>query len=494
MASENISKAQRVTDPEQIKKALIPASTGNGKANCIMVDDMTYTLKSILGVTDIPDFSTDASYSVGSFVNYSRKLYRITAAKSPGSWDTGKVIETSLYNELMRMYGSDTEQLTIVVSMSDESSPAGVSVGITMSDGRSYSSVTDSAGEAQFSIPRGSNYTIEFTDKEGYQHVPSISLISNTNARTIPVIYHSLASDAAYEYVTLVACRENYSEFTSVAGKTATISCSDGSVFTPVFSSKGSATQAVPRGVTYTVSWPSVENYLTPSQIVGLSASMGSRIIVCEPYMYAGDAGITIVDADGNEYSVESWVASGKSSAAAIHVQYADLNGRSSVKRDDGTAYGLDYYISVNIAAKSKQWCNQQVLFSSLQNFTNHSQAVTDKDGLDNTGRIISEAASRGLTVQAATWCTEQSLTIGGKQGKPFFASYGQLWAWREQYDTVATALNKAGGSVKVLNIKIGRWWSSTQFSVTNAVHVGNGSFNNTDKTNSNSLVPLFAF
>ena len=39
---------------------------------------------------------------------------------------------------------------------------------------------------------------------------------------------------------------------------------------------------------------------------------------------------------------------------------------------------------------------------------------------------------------------------------------------------------------------RLGNWWSSSQYSATNAVNLNNGSFNNNNKTNSNNTVPVF--
>ena len=37
-----------------------------------------------------------------------------------------------------------------------------------------------------------------------------------------------------------------------------------------------------------------------------------------------------------------------------------------------------------------------------------------------------------------------------------------------------------------------GNWWTSCQYSETNSVNLNNGGFNNNNKTNSNSVLPVY--
>lgn len=494
MGSLQINQVPLVTDPRKIAASLIPAAPADDTAAAIKVADLVKAERMILGVDSVPEYSTANSYAVGTFVRYNDKMYRITAAKEPGAWDAGKAIETTIYNEMSRFYGSDEEELTINITCSDGASAQGVSVSVVLGDGRTLSETCGADGNVTFRIARGSAYRIDVSAKEGYQNIPNVFMYANAVQRTIPLVFYKLGAESAYESVTLIVYRQDYGTFTTVNGKTATITCSDGSVFHPVFGNDGRATQAVPKGVTYSVQWPSVENYLTPTTVSGLSASMPSRYITCEPYMYIGDNGVFIVDADGTEYDVQSWVNAGKTGGVAIHIKDEALGGHSSVKRADGTTYGLDFFISTGIGSQSKQWCPSNVQFSlPFQN--TQALATADKDGIANTAIILSDGVTKGLATPAATWCSEQTLTIGGKTGKAFLGAFGQLWIWRNVYDTFSTALTKAGGTVKELNIKSGSWWSSCQSAATHSVYMYNGSFNNANlKSPSFQCVPLFAF
>jgi len=51
-------------------------------------------------------------------------------------------------------------------------------------------------------------------------------------------------------------------------------------------------------------------------------------------------------------------------------------------------------------------------------------------------------------------------------------------------------------GLVKNKRIKVesGNWWTSTQYSATNAVNLNNGGWNNNNKTTNYSVVPFLAY
>lgn len=75
-------------------------------------------------VDDFEEFSTSTAYSAGDIVRKEGKLYKFTASKDAGAWDSTKVSATSLFGILTAIIGdlsqlATTEKSSIVGAINE---------------------------------------------------------------------------------------------------------------------------------------------------------------------------------------------------------------------------------------------------------------------------------------------------------------------------------------------------------------------------------------
>lgn len=110
--------------------------------------------------TDV--FSTAASYAAGDYCIYNNALYKFTAAKSAGAWDTSKVAVTAIASELSAL-NSRIDSAEEVLSTKITSAGGGI------------------APEGEISTMYfNPTYGLVFDTKDGKTHRVNISAITTT--------------------------------------------------------------------------------------------------------------------------------------------------------------------------------------------------------------------------------------------------------------------------------------------------------------------------
>lgn len=124
----------------------------------------------VVGMDDIPVFSTSEAYDTTSIVLYEEKLYRFITPHAPGAWDESQVELTSLYLEVEKMM-NDWSNETVVVTVEVNGNgfdPAGQKVICTLRNGTTTEYTIPASHTLSFSLPRGTMYSLTLSSVSGY--------------------------------------------------------------------------------------------------------------------------------------------------------------------------------------------------------------------------------------------------------------------------------------------------------------------------------------
>jgi len=145
----------------------------------------------------------------------------------------------------------------------------------------------------------------------------------------------------------------------------------------------------------------------------------------------------------------------------------------------------------------TKQWCNNNVQFSSIGNYPNATAASTDDgtnfSGESNTAAVIEEATTKGVTVPAFAACNAVQITVQGVTKNCFLGSYMQMKTFSDNQPTINSVCMSVFEE-QCIKVNVGYWWTSTQYSATNGVYLNGGGFSSSNKSGSCQVVPFLAY
>lgn len=463
------------------------------------VDDIFLYLEAALGVNEIPNFSTTSDYAAPDLVKYDNVLYRFIAYKTAGPWDSSKVVQTSIFEELQAMRDGDNETVNVTVSSTDGNlTVSGLEVAITY-NGATQVGTTDSNGNVSFSVAKGVKYQLSMSDQTGYYHIPDKNFMASYNERYVAFSFIPLASTISnVENVNVcmtVGTTQGTGIFTEAVGeKIQYIIEGDSEIHEATIQSNGWAFFTVPIGSEYRIKFPRVSGYSKPEDIV-YTASLTNRYVLSYAAWYIGDDEIQILCDDGQEYSIETYNSmTTRPTGLFIHVNSQQLRNASSGLANN---QGCDFYIDVNIQTSSLQFLNSNVLIAGLAQVTssnsgNSNDCHYDFTGMKNTQTVLAFVQNNGYTCAAATWAAGQSVTVGSRTLQGFIGAFGQLWAIKTGLTSINAALALTSG--KVLNVNSSYLWSSTQCNNLNMWFMfGGNSYNDGNKNSRYTVLPLFA-
>ena len=237
-------------------------------------------------------------------------------------------------------------------------------------------------------------------------------------------------------------------------------------------------------GQEYKVQLPVFGAYIAPA-VQTYVAFQSTRDIVFS-YMMSGVFGL---DRYGKRYSLADCEALVDKSIIVAGGYIDEALANSS--RDDGST-GNGFMWDLHQEAISAKWAASNVAFDQnlLPFVTSDADALKQCNGEAYTRYIISEGIRLGTDTPAATICSKKTLTIGTTTKSGYLLAYGQLRRLAINI-TSFNALYAALG-LTAPTITNGNWWSSCQHSATDAVTLFNGSFYDSLKSNSGSVLVGF--
>ena len=243
----------------------------------------------------------------------------------------------------------------------------------------------------------------------------------------------------------------------------------------------------------YTVEAQALTGYGDPRAVTH-TANMNLRHIKLIYRQLA--TGIYVIDENGNETDIALWDVANNYKAKLIKYTDSDLSASSN-------SFAIAIHRTVY---QNQKWCLENTQFSLLPNIGSADNAKLDFNGVDNTDKILQEAAGKvydynqahGTTltvadyVNAASKARSESIVIGGETYHGFLPSAGQIWKCRQNISDINAALIECGGTA--IAITSGYWWSSSQNSADFAWYLGDGSLYRNYKNRGLQVLPFFDF
>ena len=230
-------------------------------------------------------------------------------------------------------------------------------------------------------------------------------------------------------------------------------------------------------GTTYTVIAPNIEGYVTPKSVSKV-ANTNTRYINFSYRLYTST--LYVIKSDGTEVPFSLWNVADNNDAVLLKLETSAGNCCFKVHNTIGT---------------NKNWASINLQFPSLP-YLDQAGATADYDGVGNSQKIkddydILVTTNPSLTIEAWTYCHDETVTINNVPYNGFLPAAGQLVAVKNNIYDINNALSTLGGNQ--LAITSGYWWSSSQYSQDGAWYLNNGSLGNVNKSNG-QVLPFFDF
>lgn len=304
---------------------------------------------------------------------------------------------------------------------------------------------TDENGLTAFKVTKGLRYDIVFPDIEGCSPIGRMSFTAALQTRGIEVTYLPMET-TKQEHVTIAFRKyeENatWQAGTAYADGVARVTI-NGVETTYHADSNGMVDFFVDLNTEYTVKIEKpADLHLTNGVYQATyTADRSARVIAIAFHAYLSD--FLVVDTDGNEWTYDGFINSGKdaSEALLIHVATEEL-----------LAAGCDYYLSLhvlaygkyhgtNTAIPSKSWSAQNVTFSSVPINPDKTNEYY-YDGYKSTHLIINEGLERGIRTDCHTFTSRETIQIGLDTLYGYTPTKGQYEPLVANYDYINNMVN----------------------------------------------------
>lgn len=427
----------------------------------------------------IEEFDATKRYSAGSYCIKDGYVYRFTEAHEIGTWSGNDAVQTSVFDELESFMAGNNETIYIQLQSSDgELDVEGLQVSVAFEDDSPTQTLTaDEDGKCDISIEKNKVVTLSVADQLGYQHVPSMTLRTNVNARYVFFTYEKeISSETCTVQVELVPSGgrpENYSE---LVGKTVNLIFSDGTARSAVTDSNRIATFLnVTKGLEGRTANPKCNGYVTPAS-KNFSTNFDT-VGVTLTYSAVTVAGIFMVNQDGDDVTYEAWDTD--DTLVALHFATEAL-----------VEAGCDYYVPVEeLVAGWNQghaFATSAVVFPNVRGYDASSPYY---NGQEETTNIISDAATLEVQAPAAEYAVEQTFTIHGNTAHGYIGTRDQIGIIVQNLEMLSRMLLLDGKRL-ILGYYI---WATSQYG-TNQWHLREEGWSNLAKTYAFNVLPFFTF
>ena len=382
------------------------------------------------------------------------------------------------------------EHVTInMISNVEGVSLEGVVVNVYINNGSTpLQYTTPNSGQIEFTVTKGATYKVVFPDVRDCASINPVQYTASVGNRIIDAVYNKLVNIP--EHVKIILTKHDINGNVQYYPNAAVVvTIGKESPITYNTDDNGVIELDIPYGSTYSIEVPKVNDYYVQYNKYKKTyeANMSSRIAKFNYYLYK--TGLYIITDAGNEYSIEEWREGGydASSAKLIKLSNQPLSMASNI-----------IYLRIsditNRTYPTKQWCTENVLFTSISTNGNDASDPLYYKGKESSDLILNEAEEKGRDVPAFTYAKSQSIEIGGKTIYGYIGSVGQwltLWANKDGIDDILQELY--GDNTQLFSAFTSAKWTSTQGYAGNAWTFAS-SPNSSYKASSYLTVPFFAY
>lgn len=375
--------------------------TGENSGNTV-TDSIHYLSDIVIGVDEVPEFDSTKQYSKYDIVLYNETLYRFITAHS-GVWNFNDVVETDLVSEITNMIKSDYEQVYIELKTESGEPLSNVEVVVTVEGEEAPRNLTtDNTGKCTTNIPKGLEYIVEASTVEGYTEPAKVIRRAALPKRYIEIVYSAILDvehvvvEADYADSSLGTATEIYVEI-------------DGEEFTIPLEGNQAAFD-VDFGKTYTISFQSVDGYMTPHARTYKAKHASTKLVIAR-YMKPID-NVKWLMADGTLREVNN-VTDEERLEGNI---YGCVVGNSELVTNQKCYTIPTQYLLSGQYPYTGNYLSQNIQIPTIGYYDTHAKAILDIDGEDNCTKIrefISEKASQGTNISSTIAQTTYN-TYGG--------------------------------------------------------------------------------
>jgi len=363
-------------------------------------------LKVLCGIEEIPTWESIKSEptSIGELVIYNNKLYKFDMARDADEeWDDTKVHETSLWAEIDSMVKSDYEQVSIELKTETGEPLPNVGVVVTVEGEEAPRNLTtDNMGKCTTNIPKGVEYIVEANAIEDYAEPIKVIRRASLPKRYIEIVYSAILD------VEHVVVEVDYAD-SSLGTATEIYVDIDGEEFTiPLEGNQ--ATFDVDFGKTYTISFQSVDGYMTPHTRTYKAMHASTKLVIAR-YMKPID-NVKWLMADGTLREVNN-VTNEERLEGNI---YGCVVGNSELVTNQKCFTIPTQYLLSGQYPYTGNYLSQNMQITAIGFYDTHAKALLDIDGEFNCAKIrefISEKASQGTNISSSIAQTTYN-TYGG--------------------------------------------------------------------------------
>lgn len=358
------------------------------------------------------------------------------------------------------------EHVTVNVTTDvKDASVAGIKLSVYINDAQDYHLyTTDSNGQAEFTVTKGSTYKVAFPYVTGCDPIDPVRHVAAVGNRIIDAHYKEETDKK--EHVTVIVKKADETNDTPQPWEGVNVYLTIGKGKTTyVTDAQGKAEFDVESGTAYTVSVDEIAGMYEQKNLTEVSRTASSSDFRFNCVFRAYESGVFLIDDDNKQWTFADWEASGNDNARLSFV---------SIKTKETQQYKGDVYVSIDTIANigevpKKEWGSTQYAYTSVpldgDDKNSPGYYVYAYNGLYCTQCIVNEAGEQGRTdIAFATYCYAQTIEQGGKT----WQGYGPtLWQWRLFWQNVSMILEAVSKKHPESNVGMGdigmRAWSITQ-------------------------------
>ena len=402
----------------------------------------------------------------------------ITVTNRDGEQNTVDVVDTD-------------EKVTVTIKSSvDSVKVSGITVSVYFNrDTKSpLKIVTDTGGKASFTAKRGEYYELKFPEYGAAQPIAPVGFTAVLPEREVSVTYMSYDKDNSEEVAITVA---RYPDGKYAAWANKEVKCTyDGNTTSFFTGTDGKVSIYVPLGKTYTITVDNEDGYSAQNgqNKISHTAELSYRGVSFFFYQYA--TGLWCVTEDGTAYTIDDWLATGRDGGEVVAIKFASYNlithkGVFAFRTSDLT----------NVAGLTKtKWSSASIFFPSIPSSGYQSSLPYFYNGQDATTLIRQDAATLGVSADAADAACGQTLDIGGKTLRGFLPGGGQIDMFLDNMVQLRDILAKIYGEdvSEDFYTNLGACWSSIQHASVNGLWFNTQTSNYLNKGNLCKILPAF--
>ena len=402
----------------------------------------------------------------------------ITVTNRDGEQNTVDVVDTD-------------EKVTVTIKSSvDSVKVSGITVSVYFNrDTKSpLKIVTDTGGKASFTAKRGEYYELKFPEYGAAQPIAPVGFTAVLPEREVSVTYMSYDKDNSEEVAITVA---RYPDGKYAAWANKEVKCTyDGNTTSFFTGTDGKVSIYVPLGKTYTITVDNEDGYSVQNgqNKISHTAELSYRGVSFFFYQYA--TGLWCVTEDGTAYTIDDWLATGRDGGEVVAIKFASYNlithkGVFAFRTSDLT----------NVAGLTKtKWSSASIFFPSIPSSGYQSSLPYFYNGQDATTLIRQDAATLGVSADAADAACGQTLDIGGKTLRGFLPSGGQIDMFLDNMVQLRDILAKIYGEdvSEDFYTNLGACWSCIQHASVNGLWFNTNTTNYLSKNGFCKILPAF--